>query len=109
MEILERRREVICHGKIGYREPKGIITKEYIAQTVKKLKVGDRITWMLPVIDRSSPTLSRVLRRRRLTVAGKTPHLIIAEDANGKMHTIRTAEWAAEEWRKKCHAGKNDE
>lgn len=91
---------MICHGKIGYRESKGIITKEYIAQTVKKLKVGDRITWMLPVIDRSSPTLSRVLRRRRLTVTGKTPHLIIAEDAGGKMHTIRIAEWAAEKWRK---------
>ena len=97
------------HGKFGYREPKGPITKEYIAKTVRKLKVGDRITWMLPVIDRSSPTLSRVLRKRRLTVTGKTPHLIISEDANGKMHTIRTAEWAMEEWRKKCHAGKNDE
>lgn len=47
---------------------------------------------MLPVIDRSSPTLSRVLRKRRLTITGKTSHLIIAEDANGKMHTIRTAE-----------------
>ena len=91
---------MICHGKIGYREPKGPITKEYIAQTAKKLKVGDRITWMLPVIDRRSPTLSRVLRKRRLTITGKTSHLIIAEDANGKMHTIRTAEWAAEKWRK---------
>ena len=90
----------VDHGKIGYREPKGPITKEYIAQTVKKLKVGDRITWMLPVIDRNSPTLSRVLRKHRLTVTGKTPHLIIVEDANGKMQTIRTAEWAAEKWRK---------
>lgn len=90
---------MICHGKF-YREPKGIITKEYVAQTVKKLKIGDRITWMLPVIDRSSPMLARVLRKRRLTVTGKTPHLIIAEDADGKMHTIRIAEWAAEKWRK---------
>ena len=90
---------MICHGKIGYREPKGPITKEYIAKTVSKLKTGDRITWMLPVIDRSSPTLSRVLRKRRLTVTGKTPHLIIVEDADGKMHTIRTAEWAMEKWR----------
>ena len=90
----------VDHGEIGYREPKGPITKEYIAKTVRKLKIGDRITWMLPVIDRSSPTLARVLRKRRLTITGKTSHLIIAEDANGKMHTIRTAEWAAEKWRK---------
>ena len=89
----------VDHGKIGYRE-KGPITKEYIAKTVRKIKIGDRITWMLPVIDRNSPTLSRELRKHRLTVTGKTPHLIIAEDANGKMHTIRTAEWAMEEWRK---------
>ena len=33
----------VDHGKIGYREPKGPITKEYIAQTAKKLKVGDRV------------------------------------------------------------------
>lgn len=40
---------------------------------------------------------------------GQNADFIIAEDANGKIHTIRTAEWAAEEWKKKCHAGKNDE
>ena len=99
---------MICHGKIGYRE-KGPITKEYIAKTVRKLKIGDRITWMIPVMDRNSPTLARTPKKRQLTITGKTPHLIIAEDANGKMHTIRTAEWAMEEWRKKCHAEKNDE
>ena len=88
------------HGKFGYREPEAAITQEYIAKEAKKIKAGDRITWMLPVIDRNSPTLSRELWKHRLTVTGKTPHLIIAEDANGKMHTIRTAEWAMEEWRK---------
>lgn len=90
---------MICHGKF-YREPKGPITKEYIAKTVRKLKIGDRITWMIPVMDRNSPTLARTPKKRQLMITGKTPHLIIAEDSNGKMHTIRTAEWAMEEWRK---------
>ena len=88
------------HGKFGYREPEVTITQEYIAKEAKKIKVGDRITWMLPVIDRSSPALSRVPRKRRLTVTGKTPHLIIAEDADGKMHTIRIAELALQQWQK---------
>ena len=88
------------HGKFGYREPESVITQEYIAKEAKKIKVGDRITWTIPVMDRNSPTLARTPKKRQLTITGKTPHLIIAEDANGKMHTIRTAEWAAEKWRK---------
>ena len=90
----------VDHGKIGYREPKGPITKEYIAKTVRKLKIGDRITWMIPVMDRNSPTLARTPKKRRLTVTGKTRYLIIAEDKEEMVHTIRLAEWAAEKWKK---------
>ena len=88
------------HGKFGYREPEAAITQEYIAKEAKKIKVGDRITWTIPVMDRNSPTLERTPKKRRLTVTGKTRYLIIAEDKEGTIHTIRLAEWAAEKWKK---------
>lgn len=88
------------HGKFGYREPESAITQEYITKEAKKVKVGDRITWMIPVMDRNSPTLVRTPKKRRLTVTGKTRYLIIAEDKEGMVHTIRLAEWAAEKWKK---------
>ena len=84
------------HGKFGYREPESSITQEYIAKEAKKIKAGDRITWMIPIMDRNSPTLERTPKKRRLTVTGKTRYLIIAEDKEGMIHTIRLAEWAAE-------------
>ena len=88
------------HGKFGYREPETAITQEYIAKEAKKIKAGDRITWMIPIMDRNSPTLARTPKKRRLTVTGKTRYLIIAEDKEGMVHTIRLAEWAAEKWKK---------
>lgn len=88
------------HGKFGYREPEAAITQEYIAKEAKKIKAGDRITWMIPIMDRNSPTLARTPKKRRLTVTGKTRYLIIAEDKEGMVHTIRLAEWAAEKWKK---------
>ena len=88
------------HGKFGYREPESSITQEYIAKEAKKIKAGDRITWMIPIMDRNSPTLARTPKKRRLTVTGKTRYLIIAEDKEGMVHTIRLAEWAAEKWKK---------
>ena len=88
------------HGKFGYREPEAAITQEYIAKEAKKIKAGDRITWMIPIMDRNSPTLARTPKKRRLTVTGKTRYLIIAEDKEGMVHTIRLAELAAEKWKK---------
>lgn len=88
------------HGKFGYREPEAAITQEYIAKEAKKIKAGDRITWMIPIMDRNSPTLAKTPKKRRLTVTGKTRYLIIAEDKEGMIHTIRLAEWAAEKWKK---------
>ena len=85
------------HGKFGYREPEAAITQEYITKEAKKIKVGDRITWTIPVMDRNSPTLARTPKKRRLTVTGKTRYLIIAEDKEGMVHTIRLAEWAKED------------
>ena len=72
------------HGKFGYREPEAAITQEYIAKEAKKIKVGDRITWKIPVMDRNSLTLARTPKKRRLTVTGKTRYLIIRE----KRHEI---------------------
>ena len=88
------------HGKFGYREPESSITQEYIAKEAKKIKAGDRITWTIPVMDRNSLTLARTPKKRRLTVTWKTRYLIIAEDKEGMVHTIRLAEWAAEKWKK---------
>ena len=90
------------HGKFGYREPEGAITPEYITKVASKIKPGDKITWMLPAVDHDSTTLMTKLKKTKLTVTGKTPHLVITEDASGRMHTIRIAELTLEQWKKTC-------
>ena len=61
------------HGKFGYREPEAAITQEYIAKEAKKIKAGDRSTWMIPIRDRNSPTLARTPKKRRLTETAGFP------------------------------------
>ena len=77
------------------------LTVDFLEQTAKSIKPGDKITWMVPFIDLEHYRAKDSMKRVRLTVTGKTKYLIIARDDSGRMHTIRIAELAMEKWNQK--------
>lgn len=67
----------------------------------EKLKIGQTITWKVPGIDLKSKSLLTKMMKRKLTVTGKTRHLILAQDADGRTYTIQKKEWILENVKKR--------
>lgn len=74
------------------------ITPEYLEKVARGIGIGDKITHVVEVEDHP---FHRVIKRKtRLTVTGKTKHLVIAADQKGRQYTIRITDIAAEKLRK---------